>query len=203
MTPFVRTAIGFSTLILLVVLPLAVFIGRSRSKVNVGLYWLVLYPLWYLSNSVFHEGAHYLASALSGVQVKEVRLLPHFWAGDFVNAYVDTGVRTPFQAALGSTAPYWSGVIWVACGLLILRRLSGKPLLLSSLVLTVCCLRPLADLVNNYFGAVAFGFGDFANTAAAIGLPFMHLVALSLLALTVAGCIYGVWYTKFEHAQGA
>ncbi len=201
MTPFLRTAIGFTTLMLLVVLPLAVFISRSRAKVNVALYWLVLYPVWYLSTTVFHEGAHYLVNTLSGVQVTAVRLIPHFWLGDFAAAYVNTGPLTSFQAALGSTAPYWSGVVWVACGLLILRRLRGTPLLLASLVLTVFCLRPLADLVNNYFAVVVFNFGDFTTAAAALGYPFMHLLALSLFAFTLAGCIYGVYCTVHEHTQ--
>ncbi len=200
MTLIIRTAVGFATLMLLVVLPLAIFISRSRPKVNIALYWLVLYPAWYLSTTVFHEGAHLLAATVLGVQVKAVRLIPHFWRGDFADAYVNTGPWTPFQAAVVSTAPYWSGVAWVACGLLILRRLRGTPLLLASLVLTVFCLRPLADLVNNYFGVVVFRFGDFRYAAGALGYPLMHLLALSLLAITLAGCTYGV-YGKEERVQ--
>ena len=193
MTLFIRTAIGFATLMVLIVLPLGIFISRLRPKVNIALYWLVLYPTWYLSNTLFHEGAHFLTATVLGVQIKAVRLVPHFWRGDFANAYVNTGPWTPFQAAITSTAPYWSGVLWVACGLLILRRLKGAPLLLASLVLTVFCLRPLADLVNNYLGIVAFRFGDFRYTAGALGYPLMHLLALSLLAATLAGCLYGVF----------
>lgn len=201
MTPLLRTATGFTTLILLVVLPLAVVISRSRAKVNVGKYWLVLYPVWYLSTTVFHEGAHYLVNTLSGVQVTAVRLIPHFWRGAFADAYVNTGPLTSLQAALGSTAPYWFGVVWVACGLLILRRLKGTPPLLASLVLTVFCLRPLADLVNNYFAVVAYNFGDFTTAAAALGYPLMHLLALGLLALTLGGCIYGVYGTVHGQTQ--
>jgi hypothetical protein len=201
MTLFLRTAVGFATLMLLVVLPLAVFISRSRAKVNIALYWVVLYPAWYLSTTVFHEGAHYFAATFLGVQVKAVRLVPQFWHGDFADAYVNTGPWTAFQAGVVSTAPYWSSVIWVACGLLILRRLRGTPLLLASLVLTVFCLRPLADLVNNYFGVVVFRFGDFRNAAGALGYPLMHLLALSLLAVTLAGCVYGVYGTVHEHSE--
>jgi len=193
MPPILRTAIGFITLILFVVLPLGIFVSRSHTKVNVLLYWIVLYPSWYLTNSLFHEGSHYLVNSLSGVQVIDVRLIPHFWRGDFADAFVNTGPESPFQAALGATAPYWSGVIWVAFGLLLLKSIRRMPLMLSTLVLTIFCLRPLADLVNNYFAVLAFHFGDFSMVAHAYGNPVMHILALSFLSLTLAGCIYGVY----------
>jgi len=160
--------------------------------VNVFLYWVVLYPSWYLTNSLLHEGSHYLVNVLTGVQVKEVRLIPHFWRGDFAAAFVNTGSESPIQAALGATAPYWTGLLWVAFGLLLLRSIRRMPMLLSALVLTLFCLRPLADLVNNYVAVLAFQFGDFVTVAQAIGTPGMHLLALSFLALTLSGCIYGV-----------
>lgn len=192
MSPLLRSALGFSTLILLVVLPLGIYIARSHTKVNVGLFWLVLYPSWYLSNSLLHEGAHYLVNVLSGVKVTGVRLVPHFWAGDWSDAYVNTGPWSPFQAGLGSTAPYWLGLVSMVGGLLLLRRIQGRPLLLAALVLTVFCLRPLADLVNNYAAALGFQFGDFSVAARAMGEAPMHALALSLLALTLTGCVYAV-----------
>lgn len=192
MPSLLRTAIGFITLILFVVLPLGVFISRSRAKVNVILYWAVLYPSWYLTNSLFHEGAHYLVNVLTGVQVTEVRLISRFWRGDFVDAFVNTGLESPLQAVLGATAPYWTGLIWVALGILLLRKTKRMPMIISTLVLTIFCLRPLADLINNYFAVIAFQFGDFYTTAKAIGTPGMHLLAVSLLALTLSGCIYAV-----------
>jgi len=189
---------GFSTLLLLVVLPLGTFLARSHRKVNVALYWVVLYPVWYLTSTVLHEGAHYVVNVLSGVQVTGVRLIPHFWQGDWSDAYVNTGPENPFQAALGSTAPYWLGLVSVAGGLLLLRRIQGRPLLLASLVLTVFCLRPLADLANNYIAVVAFRFGDFAVAARAMGAPPMHAMALGLLTLTFAGCAYAVYWTPLQ-----
>jgi hypothetical protein len=200
MTPLLRFAIGFSTLLLLIVLPLGIFLARSRRKVNVALYWVVLYPVWYLSSTLLHEGSHYAVNVLSGVQVTAVRLIPHFWEGDWSDAYVNTGLENPFQAALGATAPYWLGVISVAGGLLLLRRIQGRPLLLAALALTVFCLRPLADLVNNYIAVLAFQFGDFAVAARAMGAAPMHVLALGLLTLTFAGCAYAVQGTPLQRA---
>ena len=195
MTPWLRNALGGATLLLLVVLPLGVFIARARTKVSVGLYWVVLYPAWYLSTTVLHEGSHLLVNVLCGVKVTGVRLVPRFWKGDFSNAFVETGPWSPLQAVLGSTAPYWLGLLSVGCGLLLLRRMKGRPLLLASLVLTVFCLRPLADLVNNYLAALFLRFGDFATAAHAVGFPLMHGLALGCLGLTALGCFRAVFGT--------
>lgn len=192
MSSFLRTGTGFLTLILFVVLPLGVFISRSRVKVNVFLYWAIIYPSWYLTNSLLHEGSHYLVNRLTGVQVLEVRLIPHFWKGDFANAFVQTGLENPFQAAFGAMAPYTTGLLWVAFGLLLLRSVRRMPMIMSALVLTIFCLRPLADIINNYFAAIAFHFGDFYVIGKAVGHPGMHFLALSLLGTTLAGCIYAV-----------
>jgi hypothetical protein len=203
MTPALRFAFGLTTLLLLVVLPLGIYLARTRAKVNAAFYWVVLYPAWYLSNAVLHEGSHYLVNRLSGVQVTGVRLVPRFWKGDWSEAFVNTGPWSPVQAALGATAPYWLGLVSLLGGLLLLRRIRGRSPLLASLVLTVLCLRPLADLVNNYAAALGFGFGDFAVAARAMGPAPMHALALGLLACTLAGCVWAVRGTPPPRPPGA
>jgi|GEM_PF-1075146 len=192
MSPSFRFAIGFATLLLLVVLPLGIFIRRSGTRVNAGLYWVVLYPLWYLTNSVFHEGAHYLVNLATGVQVTRVRLIPRFWAGDFADAFVDTGPWNHLQAVLGSMAPYVTGLLWMGAGLLILPRMDPRRMLPSCLVLTVFILRPLADLVNNVLGWVVFRFGDFEMAARAMGRGPTGALALVLVVAAFVGTLNSI-----------
>ena len=149
---------------------------------------MALYVVWYLTNATLHEGSHYLGCILTGVQIMEVRLIPHFWQGDLV-AYVNTPKMTWGQGAVSVPAPYVLDLFSLLIGVLLLRALGKKGPFLAALLLTLFCLRPLFDITSNFAGFVVWNQGDFKEMAALFGSSAVYGagVALSGIALGVVG----------------
>ncbi len=186
-----RFVLGFVCMMLCVILPLVLFMRRERkTRVTEVLSILALYVIWYLTNVTLHEGSHYLGCILTGVQITEVRLIPHFWQGDLV-AYVNTPKMTWGQGAVSVPAPYVLDLFSLLIGALLLRAFGKKGLFLQALILTLFCLRPLFDIVSNFAGFVVWHQGDFREMADLFGNAAVYGagVAFSAIATGVVWCL--------------
>jgi len=181
----VRFLVGFVCMMLCVILPLHLTLRpKVKSTAAFVLSMLGLYAFWYLTMATLHEGAHYLGSLLSGQQVLEVRLIPHFWKGDFV-AYVHTKDMSPEQGLVSVPAPYVLDLVSLLIGLGVLRLLDRSRTVLFSLLLTFLCLRPLFDLVSNYLGYAVLDYGDFRILAETCGPVATHAAGVALCGIAI------------------
>jgi len=186
----VRFLVGFVCMMLCVILPLHLYLRpRVNSTARFVLSMLGLYAFWYLTMATFHEGAHYLGSLLSGQQVLEVRLIPHFWKGDFV-AYVHTQDMSPAQGLVSVPAPYVLDLVSLLLGLGLLRRLHRSRTGLFSLLFTFLCLRPLFDLVSNYLGYAVLDYGDFRILAETCGPVVTHGAGIALCGIAIGVVVH-------------
>ncbi len=164
-----RFALGFVCMMLCVIVPLVVLLRReNKSRTYEVLSILVIYAVWYVTNVSFHEGSHYLGCLLTGVQITEVRLIPHVWQGDWV-AYVHTPKMTWGQGAVSVPAPYVLDLVSLLVGILLLRAPGKKGPFLTAMLLMLFCLRPLFDIVSNFAGFVVWNQGDFQEMTALFG----------------------------------
>lgn len=184
-----RFVLGFVCMMLCVILPLVMLMRREKlTKTYEVLSILVIYAVWYLTNVTFHEGSHYLGCMLTGVEITEVRLIPHVWQGDLV-AYVHTPKMTWGQGAVSLPAPYVLDVVSLLIGVVLLRASGRKGPFLTAMLFMLFCLRPLFDITSNFAGFVVWNQGDFKEMTALFGGAAVYGagVALSGIALGAVG----------------
>ncbi len=185
-----RLLIGFIFMALCLMLPLGVFMRRERkSSVYIASSFMIFYVVWYLTLVMIHEGSHYLGGILSGQQITEVRLIPQFWKGDFV-AYVNTQNMSRAQAAISAPAPYILDLFSLLVGAFLMHAINRKRVFFSALLLTLFCLRPLSDILNNYTGFVVWNYGDFRNLADLYGSAAAHGIGIAFSGIAMGV----VWY---------
>lgn len=185
-----RFLLGFVCMMICVILPLIVFMKReARSRSYTALSIITLYAVWYLTMTTIHESSHYLGSLLSGVQITEVRLIPHFWKGEFV-AYVNTPPMSWGQAAISVPAPYVLDLLSLLIGALLLRAMNKKEGFIPALLLTLFCLRPLFDIVSNLAGYAVWNQGDLKYLAYLFGGATIYGLGLLFSAIAIGV----VWY---------
>lgn len=183
-------------IILCIVVPLLI-LGKRRSwperTMRVCMVFLPL--IWYLTNAPLHELAHLLATPLVGGKIEGFRLVPHFWTGDFANAYIrSSGVVSPSQIFLTSIAPYFIDFLLLPLGYVWLVRQRKAAPFVFGLVFTLTCLRPLFNITNNLLGGLVLDFGDFRLLSQSAG-PFVayscgaifEIAALATMSAVIVG----------------
>jgi hypothetical protein len=142
--------------------------------------------IWYLTYAPIHEISHILGFKLTGVEIIEHKLFPHFWKGDFHHAYIIHGDANQTQKLIGRMAPYAKDLIFALAGFFILRKLSVKKTFVTLLVFTWFVSSGLFDLITNFFGFAAEKTGDFYQTANDIGIGTTYFIAISMIVVTGA-----------------
>ena len=139
--------------------------------------------IWYFSYAPIHELSHMLGFKLTGVDIVEYKLIPHFWKGDFREAYIVHGDAGQTQKLFGRMAPYIKDLIFGSGGYLVLKKLPIRKTFATLLVFTLFVSSGLFDLITNFFGFAAEKTGDFYQTATDIGSTFAYLVGISMIII--------------------
>ena len=190
MTVLSRFLVGAVGFFFLIVLPLLFYLKRrALTNPRVVLYFFMIYALWYLPYAPIHEGCHFLAGRLSGMQATSYQFVPRFWRGDFVNGYINWSDGKSWQMLLSCQAPYAIDGVIVLLGYFLLRRRSAYGPFLGALVLTQMFLRSVFDVAVNYSAGTLGGAGDFHYLLRGYPPVAVHIGAWTVMLLGVGGAM--------------
>ncbi len=183
MTHHARFLVGVVAFFILIVLPLLLYLKRRAvTNQRMVLYFFTIYALWYLTYAPIHEGCHFIAGRLSGMQAKSYQLMPRFWRGDFVNGYIDWD-GTRWQKLLSCQAPYVvDGFLVLLVYFLFCKRAHYGPFL-GALILTLAFLRSVFDVAVNYSAGTLSSVGDFQYLLSGYPPLPVHLAAWIVMLL--------------------
>lgn len=177
-------------LALFIVLPLILFYQRMGLGAKEWVPKVVmLYLTWFFSYALLHELCHLAASWLTGVTILECRLVPHYWEGDFRNAWIKSEFHNDTQLFFSPAAPYLRDLLFLAAGWLMFRKRVMRGTFWEGLLLVLFILSPVYDVFNNYFASVLGSRNDFSTMARSVGTFPVHLFGI----LLVAGGIIILW----------
>ncbi len=177
-------------LALLIILPLIVFyqITHKSYKLYV-LYVVLLYLIWLATYSLLHELCHAFGCLITGAEIKDYQLIPHFWEGDFKTGYLNADFENGYQSFISLTAPYFRDLIFLFIGYILLKRKKIINSFINGLVIVLFVLSPLYDVFNNYFAFVLGARNDFNGIKGTAGYFLTHTIGI---LFTLAG-IYTLW----------
>ncbi|UWZ83095.1 hypothetical protein [Occallatibacter riparius] len=201
MTHAARFYLGSIAFALIIVLPVFVYLKRRRqSEGRIVLWILGIWVIWNLVNAPIHEVSHLLGGWSAGQHVNDYRLIPHFWEGDFVHAYISWEAGTPSQYKVSTLAPYAIDGLVILLGFALCWRQNRMPPFTGTLILFLFFLRPFYDVATNYAAdAILGGTGDVAFLLYAYPRPAVHLCAWMLMFLAAAGAFREIWTEPRNH----
>ena len=147
---------------LLIMLPLILFYQKSAWKTKSVIIWLpVLYLIWYLSYGVFHEFMHLIGIWISGKEIFNYHLFPHFWKGEFGTLYVNYDFQGDISDFFIILLPYFRDLVLVIIGYFIIKRKAFNHPFTIGFVLTIFVFSSLYDVSNNYIIYLTGYMNDF------------------------------------------
>jgi len=149
-------------LALIIVFPLILFYKQmKKSNGKIFLYVGLLYLIWFFTYALLHELCHVCGSLLTGSEIVEHRLVPHYWEGDYKNAYVKSLFTNSLQGFISPFSPYFRDLVFLGIGYFLLwnRKITGT--FGDGLLIVLFVLSPIYDVFNNYFGFVLGARNDF------------------------------------------
>jgi hypothetical protein len=181
---------------IIIILPLILFYQLSSWKKSSYLIMIpILYLIWYFSYGMLHEFAHMIGVWISGKEILDYQLIPHFWKGQFGTGFVKFDFQGDKSDFLIILMPYLRDLVFVIIGYLIISRRIFNNSFMTGLVLIIFILSSFYDVTNNYL-AYVFGYMNDFNalkissnrlTSNFIGLSFMItslLLTLKILLIS-------------------
>jgi len=167
---------------IIIILPLILFYQLSSWKKSSYLIMIpVLYAIWYFSYGMLHEFAHMIGVFISGKEILNYQLIPHFWKGQFGTGFVKFDFQGDKRDFLIILMPYLRDILLVIVGYFILSRRILKNLFTTGLVLILFVFSSLFDVTNNYL-AYLFGYiNDFNSIKISSNSLISHLIGLSFM----------------------
>jgi hypothetical protein len=170
-------------LALIIILPLILYFQRVQIGYKNYVYAAILYLIWFVTYSLFHELCHVFGSWITSAKITDYQLIPRFWEGDFKNGYVKSDLQNGYQLFFSPFSPYLRDMILLFIGYVILKRVIITHSFVTGLVIILFVLSPLYDVFNNYFAFVLGAKNDFYCIKGTIGSFLTHLIG-SLFTLT-------------------
>ena len=188
MTDAARAQLGGVAFFLIMVLPVFFYMKRRReSDRRIVLSIFGIWLIWNLVHAPIHELSHLIGGLLVGQHVKDYRLIPQFWKGDFVRAYISWQNGTRAQFMVSTLAPYAIDALMIALGFVLSRWRESISPFSGVLVLCLTFLRPVYDVATNYVAdTFCGGAGDVGFLLFAYPRSAVHLCAW-LVVLSGAG----------------
>jgi hypothetical protein len=167
---------------LLILLPLIIFYRRSIWSYKMYVFIIpVLYLIWYLSYGLMHELSHMAGIWMSGKELFDYQLMPHFWKGDYGTGFVNYDFKGNLTDLCITILPYIRDIVLLIIGFVILKKKIPKQSFITGLILLLLVLSSLYDVSNNYLAYLMGSLNDFnAITIAASGL-FSNLAGISFI----------------------
>lgn len=108
---------------LIIILPLIRFYQRNnwtKTQKLIGIIGLTI--LWFLIATPLHEISHLIGTKISGARILDYQLLPRYWEGDFLKAYIKPDYDTKLQEFIIRTSPYFRDLIITIIGYILLKK---------------------------------------------------------------------------------
>jgi hypothetical protein len=181
-----REIIGGLLVGLIMAFPTIRFYQRCnwRKRQNLTATLAILF-LWFLIQSPLHELSHLIGAKLIGVNVVDYQLIPKYWTGDFVNAWVRSEWTTSFKEFVITISPYLRDLIIVVIGFLILKTKRIHNCFVVGLIFSLFLLNSVFDIVSNFLGYVVFKFGDWNGISKLIGHFRTYFFGIAIMAFTI------------------
>ncbi len=124
-----------------IVLPLLILYLKSNWPLRTVVFSLVCLPLlWYLTYALIHELSHLAGIYLVAGTVTDYKLMPHFWTGEFGQAWITTsGVPYDWHQVIMTSAPYMVDLLCLlACTRILRPHVLRRPFLVGLAFLFLC-----------------------------------------------------------------
>jgi len=190
---------------LFILLPLILVFKRMgvRSGRLIALVAL-LYLAWFATYALLHELCHLAGIWITGTEVVEYQMMPHFWRGDYKTGYIRSNYESDLKEFMVVIMPYARDVLFALTGWLIVRTACIKRPLVAGLVLVFFFLSPVYDLFNNYV-AYAMGFrNDFHAMTPLLGRGWTMIlgVIMTLVTAVIAVLVIRTRFWRGNHGPG-
>jgi len=171
---------------LIIMLPLILFYQRSKWKTKPLLIWIpFIYLLWYLTYGVFHEFMHLIGVWLSGKEIYQLHLFPHFWKGQFGPLYVNYDFQGDSWDFIIILLPYLRDILLAIIGYVIIKRKTLNHPIITGLVLVIFILSSLYDVSDNYIAYLMGYMNDFNALKVSSNIFIAHFIGISIIATTM------------------
>ena len=145
----------------------------------------VLYVIWYISYGMLHEFAHIIGVWISGKEILDYQLIPHFWKGQFGTGFVNFDFQGDKSDFLIILMPYLRDILLVIVGYFIFSRKILKNLFTTGLLLTLFVFSSFYDVTNNYLAYVFGRMNDFNAIKVSSNSLMPHLIGLSFMIISL------------------
>jgi hypothetical protein len=171
---------------LLIILPLIIFFKRSEWNYRSYIFIIpVLYLIWYLSYALLHELSHMLGVWISGKEIYNYQLIPHFWEGEFGKGFVNYNYQGDKKDFLIIILPYIRDIIFLLIGYRILKKRKIKQSFWLGLILIMLIFSPLFDISNNYIAFLMGSMNDFNSLRDSGSSLVSNSIGISFIAFAV------------------
>jgi hypothetical protein len=180
-------------LALIIVLPLILFYRQMKlAPGKIFLKVVLLYLTWFFTYALLHELCHVCGSWITGAEIVEHRLVPHYWEGDYKNAYVKSIFTNDTQGFISPFSPYFRDLIFLGTGYFLLRRRKLTGSFADGLIIVLFVLSPIYDVFNNYFGFVLGARNDFNAMNKVAGMVWTNAIGLlfTLTGIYIVGWLF-------------
>lgn len=182
---------------ILLLLPMILFYQRSKWNARQYIIWLpVLYLLWYFTYGLLHETLHLSGVLMAGKDIYEIRLIPHFWRGDFGTGYIRYDFSGDIADLFIMMLPYFRDVLFAVTGYVLFRKLKLKTPFVTGLLLVLLVFSPLYDVTNNYVAYLTGYMNDFNAMRVCTNSTFPHAVGISFVVCTLAIAVLTIKHSK-------
>lgn len=167
---------------ILIILPLIIFYQKSGWKPKSVFIWLpVIYLIWYLSYGVFHEFMHLIGVWLSGKEIYQLHLFPHFWKGQFGPLYVNYNFQGDTWDFIIILLPYLRDALLAIIGYLIIKRKTLNHPFITGLILVLFIFSSLYDVSNNYIAYLMGYMNDFNALKVSSNIFIAHIIGITVI----------------------
>jgi hypothetical protein len=178
-----------------IVLPLIIFFKRRGMSPR---YYVpaifFLYLAWYLTYALLHEASHLVGIWLTGTEITDYQLIPHFWKGDFNTGFIRSDYQSEKDEFFIVIAAYLRDILFLIAGAWLLSITRYNKIYLIALILTFFLLSPLYDIVNNYSAYLFGAQNDFYALGRVSSRLFANIAGISF-SLFACLAFYVSWKT--------
>lgn len=182
---------------LLIILPLIIFYQRNNcsSKIYIKNIF-VLYLIWYTTYALLHELSHLVGAWMTGANVVDYQLIPHFWKGDFKTGYVKTIYSSMEEEFFIVILPYIRDVLFAIFGCLIIWKKKFSNSLLIGFILVIFIFSPVYDVINNYVSYLCGALNDFNAIKITTNRLTTNIIGIVFSLITICVGLFAIFYNK-------